>query len=60
MIFTQLLSVVLAALVDQALRTGLGALFLVCLALIGIGVRLRDSAWVTAGTVLFLLLMTQT
>ncbi|MEU1053018.1 hypothetical protein [Streptomyces sp. NPDC005876] len=59
MIFTQLLSVVLTALVDHLIHTSLGALFLVCLALVGIGLRLRDPACVSVGTVLFLLLMAQ-
>lgn len=59
MIFLQLLSAVLALGVDQMFTSRYGALGMVCLFLLGAGIRTRDTACVYTGAVLFLLLMVQ-
>ncbi|MBZ3907869.1 hypothetical protein WB401_44540 [Streptomyces brasiliscabiei] len=59
MIVPQLLLAVLALCVDQLFTSRYGALGVVCLFLLGAGVRARDSACVYTGAVIFLLLMVQ-
>ncbi|WP_320778877.1 hypothetical protein [Streptomyces sp. CRN 30] len=59
MVWNQLLSVVFATLLDLLLHSRPAAVSLACLALIAVGMRMRSSACVSVGALIFLLLMAQ-
>jgi hypothetical protein len=59
MVFFQLLSVVIGLGIEQLIQWRYGAMGIVCLLLITLGVRARNSTCLTAGAVLFVLLMAQ-
>ncbi|MET9160261.1 hypothetical protein ABZX56_21245 [Streptomyces parvulus] len=59
MVLTQILSAVLMMGLDQLIRSRYGALGMLCLCLLAIGIRARNSTCVSVGAVLFLLLMAQ-
>jgi hypothetical protein len=55
----QLLAAVFAVGVDQLLQSRYGALGILCMFLLGVGLRARNTACLSAGAVVFVLLMTQ-
>ncbi|MEU5097744.1 hypothetical protein [Streptomyces sp. NPDC020996] len=59
MVFLQLVGTVMALGTEQLLTSRFGPLGLLCLFLLGTGFRARDTACLSAGAVVFVLLMTQ-
>jgi hypothetical protein len=59
MILIQLLSTVLLMGLNQLFASRYGALGVLCLFLLGVGLRARNTACLSAGAVIFVLLMTQ-
>jgi hypothetical protein len=55
----QLVGTVVTAGAEQLFQTRYGALGVLCLFLLGAGFRSRDTACLSAGAVVFVLLMTQ-
>jgi hypothetical protein len=58
-IIVQLLSAVFTVGLGQLLQSRYGALGILCLFLLGVGFRSRNTACLSAGAVIFVLLMTQ-
>ena len=59
MIFSELLRAVVSLGMDQLMQSRYGALGLLCLLLLGVGIRARNTTCLTAGAVIFVLLMIQ-
>ncbi|WP_234024456.1 hypothetical protein [Streptomyces sp. HGB0020] len=59
MIALQLLCTVFLMGLDQLFQSRFGALGILCLFLLGVGVRARNTACLSVGAVVFVLLMTQ-
>lgn len=59
MVVIELLGAVMALGIEQLLQSRYGALGLLCLFLIGVGLRARNTACLSVGAVIFVLLMTQ-
>ncbi|WP_406124922.1 hypothetical protein [Streptomyces sp. NBC_00989] len=59
MIFFQLLGSICALGLEQLLQTRYGALGILCLFLLGVGFKERNTVCLSAGAVIFVLLMTQ-
>lgn len=59
MVVVQLLVTVLLLGLDQLFQSRFGALGVLCLFLLGAGLRARNTACLSAGAVVFVLLMTQ-
>ncbi|MEU3896430.1 hypothetical protein [Streptomyces sp. NPDC045251] len=59
MVLTQILSAVLMAGLDQVIYTRYGALGAMCLFLLAIGIRARNTSCACAGALIFVLLMSQ-
>ncbi|KQW16935.1 hypothetical protein [Streptomyces sp. Root369] len=59
MVVFQLLSAVLVLSLDQLFRSRYGALGALCLLLLGVGLRARSTACLSAGAIVFLVLMAQ-
>ncbi|MEU6348721.1 hypothetical protein ABZ896_05285 [Streptomyces sp. NPDC047072] len=59
MVVLQLLLAVLALSVDQMFSSRFGALGVVCLFLLGAGIKARNTACLSTGAVIFVLLMVQ-
>lgn len=60
MAFFQLLTTVAVLGIEQLLQWRFGAMGLVCLFLIGVGARTRNTTCLSVGAVVFVLLMAQT
>lgn len=59
MISSELLRAVVSLGVEQLVQSRYGALGLLCLFLIGVGFRARNTTCMSVGAVIFVLLMTQ-
>lgn len=59
MVVIQLLSTVLLLGMDQLVQSRFGALGVLCLLLLGVGIRARNTTCLSAGAVIFFLLMAQ-
>lgn len=59
MVVFELLSAVLAMSADHLLQTRFGALGVLCLLFVGVGVRARNTACLSTGAVILILLMIQ-
>ncbi|MFI5885292.1 hypothetical protein [Streptomyces sp. NPDC051554] len=59
MVVIELLGAVMALGIEQLLQSRYGALGLLCLFLIGVGLKARNTACLSVGAVIFVLLMTQ-
>ncbi|MFG2371264.1 hypothetical protein ACGFY9_07285 [Streptomyces sp. NPDC048504] len=59
MVVIELLGAVMTLGIEQLLQSRYGALGLLCLFLIGVGLRARNNACLSVGAVIFVLLMTQ-
>ncbi|MEV6538354.1 hypothetical protein [Streptomyces sp. NPDC051665] len=59
MIVVQLLAAIFTLGLDQLLQSRYGALGVLCMFLLGVGLRARNTTCLSAGAVIFVLLMTQ-
>ncbi|MFJ9376047.1 hypothetical protein [Streptomyces sp. NPDC101455] len=59
MIFLELLGAVMSLGVEQLMQSRYGALGLLCLFLLGVGFKARNTTCMSVGAVIFVLLMTQ-
>ncbi|MFE2888892.1 hypothetical protein ACUXZZ_19745 [Streptomyces graminifolii] len=59
MIFFELLAAIMTLGVNQLMQSRYGALGLLCLFLLGVGIKARNTACLSAGVVVFALLMAQ-
>lgn len=59
MVFFELLAAVMMLGVNQLVQSRYGALGLLCLFLLGVGVKARNTTCLSAGVVVFALLMAQ-
>jgi len=59
MIFLELLGTVMTLGVEQLMQSRYGALGFLCLFLLGVGLKARNTACLSVGAVIFVLLMTQ-